>query len=140
MSSQSPTAFEVLDSGDVTYSPAALRALRIELQGFLMAYEFGLREVETKLTILRDEFLHLHEYNPIEHVSSRVKSPEGILEKVRRKGIPNELAAIRSHITDIAGVRVTCSFVSDVHRLFDLFTQQDDVHVVAVKDYIAHPK
>lgn len=125
---------------EVTVSLAQLRSTRDELQRFLLEYRFGLQEIETKIAILRDEFLHLHEYNPIEHVSSRVKSPDSLVEKVARKGVPSDFAAIREHITDIAGVRVTCSFVADTYRLFDLLTQQDDITVRLVKDYIAHPK
>ena len=82
----------------------------------------------------------LHDYNPIEHVSSRVKAPDSIVDKVARKGIAPEFAAVREHITDIAGVRITCSFVTDAYRLFDLLTQQDDVTVRTVKDYISDPK
>lgn len=99
-----------------------------------------MREVETKISILRDEFTHLHAYNPIEHVKSRLKSPDSIVEKVARRGIEPDFESIRNGITDIAGVRVTCSFVSDVYRLFNLLTQQDDVTVRIVKDYIAEPK
>jgi len=116
------------------------RELRDEFQRFLHEYEFGMREVETKISILRDEFAHHHAYNPIEHVKSRVKSPDSIVEKVARRGIDADFASIREHITDIAGVRVTCSFVADVYRLFDLLTAQDDITVRVVKDYIAHPK
>ncbi|MDN4472598.1 GTP pyrophosphokinase [Demequina zhanjiangensis] len=110
------------------------------MQRFLLQYEFGLREIDTKLSILRDEFLELHDYNPIEHVSSRVKSPESLIEKIDRKGVAHDLDAIRTSITDIAGIRVTCAFTSDVYRLFDLLTRQDDVTVQTVKDYIAAPK
>ena len=100
-----------------------------------------MREVETKISILRDEFTHDHAYNPIEHVKSRLKSPDSIVEKIARKGIDDpDFDRIRAEITDIAGVRVTCSFVADVYRLFDLLTAQDDVTVRTVKDYIANPK
>ncbi|QMU96974.1 GTP pyrophosphokinase family protein [Microbacterium esteraromaticum] len=119
---------------------AEAKQLRDAFQRFLREYEFGMREVETKISILRDEFTHMHAYNPIEHVKSRLKSPDSIVEKVARKGIDADFEVIRREITDIAGVRVTCSFVSDVYRLFDLLTQQDDVTVRAVKDYIAQPK
>ncbi|WP_062464063.1 GTP pyrophosphokinase [Demequina soli] len=121
-------------------SPDQIRAVRQEIQRFLLQYEFGLREIETKLTILRDEFLELHDYNPIEHISSRVKSPDSLLDKVARKGIARDLDSIRAEITDIAGVRLTCAFKSDVYRLFGLLTRQDDVSVLRVRDYIAHPK
>ncbi len=121
-------------------SIAEARELRDEFQRFLREYEFGMREIETKISILRDEFTHNHAYNPIEHVSSRLKSPDSIVEKVARRGIDSDFASIRQEITDIAGVRVTCSFVADVYRLFDLLTAQNDVTVRLVKDYIANPK
>jgi putative GTP pyrophosphokinase len=124
----------------VTLSAGELRTLRDELQRFLLEYRFGMQEVETKISILRDEFQHLHDYNPIEHVSSRVKSPDSLVEKVIRKGIPTSFDSVRAHITDIAGVRITCSFRADAYRLFDLLTQQPDITVLAVKDYIAQPK
>jgi len=119
---------------------AEARALRDEFQRFLLEYRFGMREIETKISILQEEFEQAHDYNPIEHVTSRVKSPDSLVEKVTRKGIDPDFASIREHITDIAGVRITCSFVSDAYRLFDLLTRQDDVVVRSVKDYIAEPK
>jgi putative GTP pyrophosphokinase len=124
----------------ITVSAAELRAARDDVQRFLLEYRFGMQEIETKLSILRDEFQLLHDYNPIEHVSSRVKSPDSLVDKVSRKGIDADFDSIRAHITDIAGVRVTCSFTSDAYRLFDLLTQQADVTLREVKDYIARPK
>jgi len=129
-----------LDEQQITVSGAALRAMRDEFQRFLMEYRFGLAEVDTKIAILREEFQEIHDYNPIEHVSSRVKTPDSLVEKVRRKGIDTDFDSIRASITDIAGIRVTCSFIDDAYRLSDLLTQQDDITVRVVKDYIAHPK
>ncbi|GAA4195721.1 GTP pyrophosphokinase family protein [Microbacterium oryzae] len=116
------------------------RAMRDEMQRFLNEYRFGMREIETKLSILREDFEQQHSYNPIEHVSSRLKTLDSIAEKADRKGIEPTIEAIRSQLLDIAGVRVTCSFVTDAYRLFHLLAGQDDVTVVQVKDYIAHPK
>lgn len=136
-----PEPLSVLtDEGVTTFSPHELRELRDEFQRFLLDYQFGLREVETKLGILRDEFQLTHDYNPIEHVSSRVKSADSLIDKVMRKGISGDFDSLRANITDIAGVRVTTSFASDAYRLFDLLTQQDDISVREVKDYIAQPK
>ncbi|MCW2830817.1 MAG: pyrophosphokinae [Aeromicrobium sp.] len=106
----------------------------------MMRYRFGMDEIVTKLSILRDEFAHLHQSNPIEHVSSRLKNPDSILEKMGRKGCEPTFASIAEKITDIAGVRVTCSFVSDVYHVFDLLTGQSDVTIVEVRDYILVPK
>ncbi|TDN90649.1 GTP pyrophosphokinase family protein [Microbacterium sp. BK668] len=128
------------DDATLTISPSELRTIRDELQRFLLEYRFGMQEIETKIGILREEFEHTHDYNPIEHVSSRLKSPDSIVEKVARKGIDSDFDSIRAGITDIAGIRVTCSFVTDVYRLFDLLVRQDDITLVTMKDYIAEPK
>ena len=138
-SAQTPWLRQLTDQTG-SYSMEELRAMGAGLQRFLLRYQFGLREVETKIGILRDEFLHMHEYNPIEHVSSRVKSPASIVDKISRRGINSDLESLAEHLTDIAGVRVTCSFTKDAYLLFDLLTQQDDVTIRRVKDYIAEPK
>ncbi|MCX7522872.1 GTP pyrophosphokinase family protein [Microbacterium sp. STN6] len=106
----------------------------------MMPYKFGIDEINTKIGILREEFNELHAYNPIEHVSSRLKTPESLIEKLVRKGCDPSFESIRETITDIAGVRVTCSFVSDVYRVFELITAQTDIRLVEAKDYIANPK
>lgn len=106
----------------------------------MMRYKFGMEEIVTKLSILRDEFASLHDDNPIENVSSRLKRPDSIVEKMERKGCAPTFDSIERTITDIAGVRVTCSFISDVYRVFDLLTAQSDITVHTVRDYIATPK
>jgi putative GTP pyrophosphokinase len=115
-----------------------------DFRRFMLEHRFGMDEIVTKLNILRDEFAHLHDYNPIETVSSRLKSPESLVEKLRRKGLSFDeqpsFDQIRATITDIAGVRVVCSFVSDVYRVFDTLVEQQDVVTVEVRDYIARPK
>lgn len=114
--------------------------LRLDFTRFMLQYQFAVEEVTTKISILREEFRLLHNYNPIEHVGSRVKTPESIISKIVRKGCDPSFAAIRENITDIAGIRVTCSFTSDVYRLFEMLTSQSDITVLQVKDYIASPK
>jgi putative GTP pyrophosphokinase len=117
-----------------------MRALRDETERFMLRYKFGMDEVITKLSILREEFNQTHDYNPIEHISSRLKSLDSVIAKMQRKGIEPTFDSIRDTVTDIAGVRVTCSFVSDAYRLAELLTAQRDIRVLKVKDYIAEPK
>ena len=117
-----------------------MRALRDETERFMLRYKFGMDEVITKLSILREEFSQAHAYNPIEHISSRLKSLDSVVDKMRRKGVEPSFDAIRETVTDIAGVRVTCSFVSDAYRIAELLTAQEDVRVIRIKDYIAEPK
>ncbi|MFC5929390.1 GTP pyrophosphokinase family protein [Cryobacterium melibiosiphilum] len=123
-----------------TVDVAELRALKNELTRFMMSYKFATDEMMTKINILKEEFGSIHDYSPIEHVSSRLKSPEGILKKALRKGYPLALESIRENIQDIAGIRITCSFISDTYRVRDMLINQRDVTVLLEKDYIQTPK
>ena len=107
---------------------------------FVTVYQFAIDEVATKINILREEFSQLHDYNPIEHVKVRLKSATSVRDKAARRGCAPTFAAVADEVRDIAGVRVVCSFVSDVYRIFEMFTGQTDVTVVDVEDYIAAPK
>lgn len=129
-----------MTTGDTAPTAAAARNLREGFQRLQMEHQFAIDEVLTKVSVLRREFLHLHRYNPIEHVGSRLKSPASTLQKAARLGLDPTPEAIRAGIHDIAGVRITCSFIADTYRVLDALTAQDDIHVVTVKDYIAHPK
>ena len=91
-----------------------------KIRHLLMTREFGQQEILTKIDILRSEFQYSHDYNPIEHVSSRVKSLESIIDKAQRKGIPMTAEDIGANILDNAGIRLTCSFVSDTYTKRDL--------------------
>ena len=120
--------------------PSDLRAIRTELTRFMMSYKFATDEMMTKVNILKEEFSAIHDYSPIEHVSHRLKSPEGILKKANRKGYPLNLEGVRDNIQDIAGIRITCSFISDTYRVLEMLTGQRDITVLQVKDYIKSPK
>lgn len=107
----------------------------------LMAYyRCALLEVETKFRVLNEQFSLQHARNPIDSIKSRVKTPESIIGKLERKGLPYTLEAIESELNDIAGVRVICPFVDDIYILADCLLQQDDVRLIERKDYIANPK
>ncbi|PFG14744.1 GTP pyrophosphokinase [Bacillus sp. es.036] len=111
-----------------------------EWKNFLFIYKFALDEINTKLTILNDEFQFVHQHNPIEHVKSRIKSPESIMAKLERKGLEVTTENVKQHINDIAGVRVTCSFTNDIYRIYDMIESQDDIRLIDVKDYVKNPK
>lgn len=107
---------------------------------FLMGYKFALDEMNTKINILKDEFNYMHDYNPIEHVKSRLKSPESIMKKVMKKDCDLSLHSIKENIRDIAGIRITVSFISDIYKLSEMLASQKDINVIECKDYIEHPK
>ena len=106
----------------------------------LLLYDSVLREINTKLEILNNEFKQAHQYNPIEHITSRIKSPESIARKIRKKGLELTVENIFKYVNDVAGVRIICSFTSDIYRIASSISNQDDVTVLRVKDYIANPK
>ena len=126
----------VLDPEMLDYA----KRMRAQTERLLMEHRFGVDEVLTKVNILREEFLHLHRYNPIEHVGSRVKTLSSILHKAARKGCKPTVACIRKHIHDIAGVRITCSFIADTYQILQALASQHDVRVLEIKDYIKNPK
>ena len=125
---------------DLPSAYSEMSELRDNFTRFLLTYEAGMAEVETKVRILQQEFTHLYEYNPIEHISTRLKSVESILDKAARKGVPATPESLREHVTDVAGVRVVCSFISDVTRVQELLCSQGDITVLRLRDYIAEAK
>lgn len=106
----------------------------------MLIYNSALKEVGTKLEILNDEFQHIHQYNPIEYIKSRIKSPESIVKKLKRGGHESTISNMTEFVNDIAGIRIVCSFVSDIYRLAEMIGRQNDLTVVSLKDYIKHPK
>lgn len=105
-----------------------------------LLYEAALIEVQTKIEILNNEFKQAHRYNPIEHVKTRIKSPESIAKKIRHYNRELTIENIVRYINDIAGIRVICSFTADIYRIADAIAKQNDVEILKVKDYITQPK
>lgn len=109
-------------------------------EGILLLHNSALKEIGTKLEILNDEFQHTHQYNPIEHIKSRIKSPESIVRKLKRKGYDSTLENMVKYVNDIAGIRIICSFTSDIYRIAEMLANQSDIKLLSVKDYIQNPK
>ncbi|MCI5700675.1 MAG: GTP pyrophosphokinase family protein [Lachnospiraceae bacterium] len=106
----------------------------------IFLYNSALKEVGTKIEILSDEFQYIHKYNPIEHVKSRIKSPKSIVSKLRRDGREATLENMVRYVNDIAGIRIICSFTSDIYRIADMIAKQSDLKIISLKDYIKNPK
>ena len=81
---------------------------------FMLLYNSALKEMGTKVEILNDEFQHIHQYNPIEYVKKRIKTPESIVKKLKRYGYESTLENMSKYVNDVAGVRIVCSFTSDI--------------------------
>ena len=109
-------------------------------QQVMMHYTCAIREVKTKLEVLNDELSVKNQRNPIEMIKSRVKKPLSIVEKLQRRGLEVSLESMVKNLDDVAGVRIICSFVDDIYEVAEMLVRQDDVKVIAVKDYIKNPK
>ena len=111
-----------------------------QFQQVMMHYTCAIREVKTKLEVLNDELSVKNQRNPIEMIKSRVKKPLSIVEKLQRRGLEVSLESMVKNLDDVAGVRIICSFVDDIYEVAEMLVRQDDVKVIAVKDYIKNPK
>ena len=105
-----------------------------------LVYNSALKEINTKLEILNDEFQHVHRYNPIEHIKSRIKTPESIVKKLKKYGKESTIENMITYVNDIAGIRVICSFTSDIYRIADMIANMSDIRVMEIKDYLKNPK
>lgn len=106
----------------------------------LMLYDAALKEINTKLEILNNEFKLAHQYNPIEHITSRLKTPKSIAKKLMRYEYELNVDNIIEYVNDVAGIRIICSFTSDIYRIAELISKLSDIKVITIKDYIANPK
>ena len=107
----------------------------------LMAYyKCAMMEVETKFNVLNQEFSVQYDRNPIESIRSRIKEPPSILDKLLRNNLPMTIESMEENLSDVAGVRVICSFIEDIYMLAGCLLKQDDVTLIRYKDYIKNPK
>ncbi len=103
-------------------------------------YESAITVVKSYLDILNNEFNLKYQRNPIHNIEDRLKSPQSIMGKLEKKGLPLTTDAARKNLLDIAGIRVTCYYISDIYSLVEMLGQRDDFTVIKRKDYIKHPK
>ena len=136
------------ETREVTYAPglltdevfSELRSLGKEYMRLMSYYSIAMLEIETKFKVLNIEFNGKFDRNPIETIKTRLKTPKRIIEKMDRIGVPVSAKNIERELSDVAGVRVICSFVDDIYRLADMLALQDDVYILRTKDYIKNPK
>lgn len=123
-----------VDSGSIFYKD------KEEFDHMMMMYGCAIKEVQTKLQVLNDELSIARKRNPIEFIKTRIKKPDSIAVKLKKRGLPVTIASIRENLNDVAGVRVICAFLDDIYRVADMLTAQDDVNLIQTKDYIKNPK
>ena len=134
LAEKAPYAHAVMDEGkNLMWTMVKYKELR-------MVYSCALKEIQTKFDVLSTEFNLKYKRNPISSVSTRLKSSKSIMEKMVRKHLSVNLSTMESEINDIAGIRVICSYIDDIYMIADALLRQDDITLIARKDYIKNPK
>lgn len=132
---------EILKSRNLTIDDIKrMRDLESATRGIMQKYHAAMRQMEVRFEIIDADLSARQNRNPIHHVESRLKKPASIFEKLQRYGRQTTIEDMEAYIMDIAGIRVICSYISDVYKLLDLIKRQDDLTLVTVKDYISEPK
>ncbi len=111
-----------------------------EFTHMMMMYNGAIREMKTKLQVLNDELSMTRNRNPIEFIETRIKSPDSIATKLKKKGVALTVDNVKEHLNDVAGVRVICAFLDDIYQVAQMLEEQDDVEIIKTKDYIKKPK
>ena len=131
---------KLMDTTQIAQIPDELFAQAAKMEELFLYNRCAIKEIQTKLEILNDELAMKTKRNPIESISSRVKNPKSIVEKMHRKGFPLTVESVWQNLNDVAGVRVICSFIEDIYDVAAMFMKQDDIEVLEIKDYIKNPK
>lgn len=106
----------------------------------MFLYNSALKIINTKLEILKEELKEFYDYSPIEDITSRIKKPESVIEKLNRKEYALTYDNLINHLNDVAGIRIICNFKDDVYKVVELIESFQDVRVLKKKDYIKNPK
>ncbi|MCM3735559.1 GTP pyrophosphokinase family protein [Bacillus cytotoxicus] len=109
-------------------------------KAFVLPYTFALEELKIKFEIMNREAQFLEDYNPFEHIKTRLKQPKSIIKKLERKSLIPTVENAQRHLFDIIGIRITCCFVEDIYYLKKLIEKRTDMEIIEVKDYIKSPK
>lgn len=127
-------------NGDIMEQLKIVMMQSQQFQEMMMMYNCAIREVRTKAEVLNDEMSVRYHRNPISSISSRVKKPESIAQKLYKKGLPFTVEAIMANLSDVAGVRIICEFIDDIYSIAAMLAMQDDLKLIKIKDYIKYPK
>lgn len=106
----------------------------------MFIYSIAIRELETKIKIIKDEFKIFYNYDLIDHINTRIKEPESILKKMNKKNLELNYYEMIENINDIAGIRIICPLKKDIFSVINLIKKLPGINTIVEKDYVTHPK
>lgn len=130
----------IVEQTNIVNNPDIFINQTLQFQELMMMYDCAIKEVKTKLEILNTELSVRYKRNPIEFISARIKKPASIVKKLQKKGKFVNVDTIENTLSDVAGIRVICSFVDDIYEIASMLVRQDDISLIDQKDYINDPK
>lgn len=110
-----------------------------DFDSIMKKYTLAKEKIENELKIMMNNFINKYNYNPIEHYKSRIKSKESIVNKLRKKNLDVNVENMINNIRDIVGVRLVCSFLTDIYDIVSLISNIPDINIIERKDYISNP-
>ena len=116
------------------------RSGKDSLETAMFIYQSALIQMNSRVEVLNRELNHVYSYNPIEYVKTRLKTPESIMKKLKKNGHQVSIDDMVEYVNDIAGLRITCSFFTEIYFVADMIARQDNLSVLSIKDYISRPK
>lgn len=106
----------------------------------MLIYSFAIKELETKIDIINQEYKNFYDYDLIDHINTRIKKPESIIKKMQDRQIDITYKDMINNINDIAGIRIICPLKKDIFSIKDIVLNIPGVNVIKQKDYITNPK
>lgn len=109
-------------------------------ENILLRYKFAKTMLEKELEIIIGDYEHRTSSHHVEHIKSRLKSKESILKKLEKKKVKTTPENIKKYVHDVVGIRIVCSFLSDVYDMVNIIKSSKNLKVLEENDYIKNPK
>ena len=131
---------ELIDLKNLLNYSERIKEKDVTFQKLMFFYKMAIKELETKIEILKEEFKIFYDYDLIDHVNTRIKSPKSILQKMKKKEYKLTYGNMIENINDIAGVRIICPLQKDIYSIKNLLQSIPGIETLKEKDYITKPK
>ena len=106
----------------------------------MFIYSTAIKELQTKIEIIQDEYKLFYNYDLIDHINTRIKKPESIMQKMKKRNLELNYHEMIENINDIAGVRIICPLKKDIFSIRNLVQKLPGINIITEKDYVTHPK
>ena len=111
-----------------------------KFRDLIYLYTKALKTMENKIDIIRYNYQYQSQYDAIDHIMTRIKSPESIINKMKKDNLECTYKNLIEEINDIAGIRIICPLKNNIYTILNYIKEFNDVEIIKEKDYVTHPK